>query len=132
MKLGRRPLSFHDFDQIMPDVERLLGSCSTVGNWSLAQICRHLSTALRVTADLPATTPQDPTLWIREELRRQIFESGQLPEGYSAPAAVIPKETLGERGEAEGQRESIAYYKASDGPVIPHLYLGPLTKAEWD
>ena len=93
MTPGRRPLSFENFDQIMPDVERLLGGCSTVGNWSLAQICRHLSAALRGTADLPR---HDATgsffVGIREELRRQIFESGQLLEGYAAASAMVPED----------------------------------------
>jgi hypothetical protein len=132
MTPGRRPLSFDNFDQIMPDVERLLGGCSTVGNWSLALICRHLSAALRGTADLPATTPQDPSLWISEELRRQIFESGQLLEGYAAPPAMVPEDAPCKKSAAEGLRQSIAYYRASDGPLIPHLYIGPLTKVGWD
>ena len=35
------------------------------------------------------------------------------------------------RSEVEELRESIAYYRASDGPSIPHLYLGPLTIEEF-
>jgi hypothetical protein len=132
MTPGRRTLSSGSFDRIMPDVERLLEGCTTVGNWSLAQICRHLAAALRLTADLPASTPQDPSLWIEEELKRQIFGSGLLLEGYLAPPEVVPAETSGGGREAEGLRHAIAYYKASSGPVIPHPYLGPLTKAEWD
>ncbi|HEX8199518.1 MAG TPA: DUF1569 domain-containing protein, partial [Isosphaeraceae bacterium] len=45
---------------------------------------------------------------------------------------IIPRETLGEREEAEGLRAAIAYYRASPGPVIPHRIFGPLTRDEWD
>src|SRR5689334_11503521 len=131
MTPGRRPLRFENFDQIMPDVERLLGGCTTLGHWSLPQICRHLSAALRGTVDRPDSMPYNPSLWVGEELKGKVFESGMLVEGYAAPPAFVPAQTLDERSEAEGLRQAIAYYKASDGPVVPHLYLGPLTKAEW-
>lgn len=129
---GRRTLRFDSFDDVMPDVERLLAGCTTVGHWSLGQICRHLAMALRVTVDLPATTPQDPTRWVTEARRRQIFERGFLPEGATAPARVFPTETRGERTEAEGLRRAIAYYRSSPGPVIPHVYIGPMTTEEWE
>src|SRR3954465_9670545 len=104
MTPGRRPLHIDHFDEIMPDVERLLGGCTTLGSWSLAQICRHLSTALRLTSDLPAPTPQDPSSWVDEELKRRVFSSGQLLEGYAAPSAMVPAGALCEESEAEGLR----------------------------
>ena len=113
MTPGRRTLSFNSVDEVMPDVERLLEGHTTVGNWSLAQICRHLATVTRRVVDLPASTPQDPSRWVGEEQKRQVLESGLLPEGLPGPPEVIPAETLGERDEAEGLRQAIAYYKAS-------------------
>ena len=47
MTQGRRTLRFNSLDEVMPEVERLLKGHSTVGTWSLAQICRHLSTVMR-------------------------------------------------------------------------------------
>ena len=132
MTPGRRTLSFGSFDEIMPDVERLLEGSTTVGNWSLAQICRHLATVMCRVVDLPATTPQDPSLWVGEDQKRQVLESGMLEEGIQGPQEVMPAGVLGEREEAVGLRSAIAHYKASGGPVIPHRRFGPLTKAEWD
>ncbi len=132
MTPGRRTLNFGTFDEIMPDVERLLEGSTTVGNWSLAQICRHLATVLRRVVDLPATTPQDPSQWVGDEQKRRVLESGMAEEGIQGPQEVMPTEVLGEREEAEGLRSAIAHYKASGGPVIPHRRFGPLTKAEWD
>jgi Protein of unknown function (DUF1569) len=119
-------------DDIMQDVERLLEGHRTVGNWSLAQICRHLATVMRRVVDLPASTSFDPSQRVGEEQKRQVFESGMLPEGIQGPQEVMPTAFLGEREEAENLRNAIAYYKASAGPVIPHRLFGPLTKAEWD
>ncbi len=39
MTSGRRALRYESFDEVMPDVERLLERHDTVGKWSLAQIC---------------------------------------------------------------------------------------------
>lgn len=132
MTAQRRVLRFASFDDVMPDVERLLQGHAAVGHWSLGQIFRHLANVLRRVVDLPATTPQDPALWVTEDKKRQVLESGVLPEGLPAPAEVVPDETLGAAEEAEGLRRAIAYYKASSGPVVAHRFLGPLSKAEWD
>ena len=129
---GRRSLRFGGFDEVMPDVQRLLEGHATVGEWSLPQICRHLATVMRRVVDLPASTPHDPAQWVGEERKRQVLESGLLPEGLPAPPEILPAETLGEREEAEGLRRAIAYYLASPGPAIPHRLFGPLTRAEWD
>jgi hypothetical protein len=132
MTPGRRSLSYGNIDEIMPDVKRLLQGHTTVGNWSLAQICRHVATVMRRVVDLPASTPQDPSLWVGQEQKRQIFDSGMLPEGIQGPAVVMPTEAFGEREEADGLRQAIEHYKASAGPAIAHRLFGPLTKAEWD
>jgi Protein of unknown function (DUF1569) len=117
---------------VMPDVERLLDGHATVGDWSLAQICHHLAATMRRVVDLPASTPFDSSLWVGEEKKREVLESGLIPEGLPGPQAVMPAEPLGEREEVEGLRQAIAYYKASAGPVVPHRFFGPLSKAEWD
>jgi Protein of unknown function (DUF1569) len=132
MTQGRRTLRFNCLDEVMPDVERLLVEHSTLGNWTLAQICRHLSTVMRRVVDLPASTPMDPSQWVSEDQKREVLDTGMLQEGLATPPLLLPPEELNEREEAEGLRAAIAHYKASNGPVIPHRIFGPLTKAEWD
>lgn len=131
MTPGRRDLQFQSFDQIMPDVDRLLLGHTTVGAWSLAQICRHLATVLRRVVDLPADTPLDPTQVVGPEFKRQVLESGRLPEGVPAPPVILPTDAGDPRDEAEGLRRAIAYFLASPGPVAPHRLFGPLTRDEW-
>jgi hypothetical protein len=132
MRPGRRTLAYASFDDIMPDVERLLAGHTTAGNWSLAQICRHVANVLRRVVDLPASTPSDPSKWVPEEQKKQVLESGRLPDGIQGPPETMPPDGLDAREEAEGLRRAIAHYRASAGPQIPHRILGPLTKAEWD
>jgi len=128
----RRPLSYDSLDQIMPDVERLLEGHTTVGNWSLAQICRHLATILRVVVDLPASTPSDPSLLFGEERKREFMESGTFPEGVPTAPPFEPPGPLDDREEAAGLRQAIAHYAASPGPVVAHPRFGSLTRGEWD
>lgn len=132
MTSGRRTLRFASLDDVMPDVERLMQGHTTVGQWSLAEICRHLANAMRRVVDLPASTPHDPSLLVSEAEKRQVFETGMLPEGLPAPPAILPTDTLSEREEAEGLRAAIAHYRASSCPVIPHRFFGHLTRDEWD
>lgn len=129
---GRRVLRFESLDEVMPEVERLIEDHTTVGAWSLAQICRHLATAMRRIVDLPASTPADPSKLLPAERKAEVFASGRIPEGLPAPPEIVPGDTLGEREEAEGLRAAIAYYTASNGPAVPHRLFGPLTRAEWD
>lgn len=132
MTRGRRSLRFGSLDEVMPEVERLLEGHTTVGRWTLPQICRHLATVMRRVVDLPASTPHDPSLWLGEGRKREVFASGMIPEGLPAPPEIVPGDVLGGREEAEGLRAAIAHYRASPGPAIPHRLFGPLTRAEWD
>ena len=131
MTPGRRPLEYRSFDEVMPDVERLLEGHTTVGTWSLAQICRHSATILRRWIDLPASTLHDPAHRVTGDQKRQVFATGRLPEGLPGPPGVIPLEAGGEREEAEGLRLAIADFLASAGPVASHRLFGPLTRDEW-
>jgi hypothetical protein len=132
MTYGRRTLRYESFEEVMPDVERLLAGHTTVGRWTLAQICHHLAAVLRRHVDLPASTVFDPSDQVPEESKREMLESGVLPGGIAAPPGVLPEAVGGEREEAEGLRAAIAYYRDSSGPAIPHRILGPLTREEWD
>jgi Protein of unknown function (DUF1569) len=132
MTEGRRTLRFGSLDEVLPEVERLREGHFTVGEWSLAQICCHLATAMRRVVDLPASTPQDPSQWVGEERKREVLESGLIPEGLPTLPEVLPAEGLDEPAEVEELRAAIAHYKSSAGPAISHRLFGPLMKTEWN
>lgn len=133
---GRRTLRYADFAAINDDVARLLAAPHrTVGRWSLAQICEHLAAVTRSLVDLPASTPFDPSKACTPEQKRQIFESGQLPEGIPLPpnreAPASPPESAPDQ--AEALRAALEHFAASPtGPVIKHRVFGPLDRDEWD
>lgn len=129
---GRRSLRFDSLDEVMPDVERLLEGHTTAGTWSLAQICCHLALVLRRIVDLPASTPFEPPPGFGEDLKRQVMESGRIPEGLPAPPAIQPAEALDPHEEADHLRQALAYFRAAPGPLAPHRFFGPLSREEWD
>jgi hypothetical protein len=104
---GRRTLRYESFEEVMPDVERLLAGHTTVGRWTLAQICHHLAAVLRRHVDLPASTVFDPADRVSEATKREVLESGVLPAGITAPPGVLPGAVGCEREEAEGLRAAI-------------------------
>lgn len=134
MTTERRTLQYTSLDNVIPDVERLMLGHLTVGNWSLAEICRHLAGTIRLAVDTPATTRHDPALQFPQEKIDQVFESGKLPEGLPRPAAAsstLP-EPINVQDAANLLRDAIAYYAASPGPASGHRFLGPLSKDQWD
>ena len=126
----RRQLAFAGLDEVMPEVERLLAGHTPVGGWTLAQICNHLATGIRLTLDVPVR-PAEPT---REQdvARRRFFGRSQFPEGMQAPIAVlVPRADLDAHEEARSLRHEIARFASCAGPFPAHPLLGPLTRAEW-
>jgi hypothetical protein len=133
MTPGRRTVHFQTIDDVMPDVEQLLHGHTTVGTWSLAQICNHLATVTRRVIDLPADTTHDPALLAPPGVKEQVLQSGQLPEQIPSPPTVQPPAGLDPHEEANRLRQAIAHYNASPtGPLAPHRVFGRLTKEEWD
>jgi len=132
MTPGRRTLRFQSLDEIMPEVERLLDGNSTVGNWSLGQMCRHLAAILRASVDMPASPPRDRSRRVDDERGREMLESGALPEGLKTAPPFEPPAGLDDREEAEALRAAIAHYRASSGPVMAHPMFGEIPRADWD
>ncbi|WP_435017781.1 DUF1569 domain-containing protein [Tundrisphaera sp. TA3] len=132
MTPGRRPLRYDSLDAITADVDRLLAGHTRVGRWSLAQICQHLATMTRLVVDAPPPTPDAPPPASNPDLKRQVFETGLLPEGIPLPPTLVLPPVREAREEAEGLRDALAHYAASPGPAIPHRVFGPLSREEWD
>jgi hypothetical protein len=126
----RRQLEFASLDDVMPEVERLLAGHTTVGGWTLAQICNHLATGIRLTLDVPVH-PSEPT---REQdlARRRFFSRSQFPEGMQAPIPVlVPQADLDAPKEAGSLGAAIARFAACTRPLPAHPRLGPLSREEW-
>jgi Protein of unknown function (DUF1569) len=126
----RRTLTFASLDDVMTDVERLLEGHVTVGRWSLAQICNHLATAIRLTLDV-RRRPSEPSPE-QDDARRRFFAQGKFPEGMEAPIPIlVPEPDLNARTEADSLRGVLARFAAFDGALPAHPRLGAMTRDEW-
>jgi hypothetical protein len=125
----RRQLSFKSLDDVMPEVERLLKGHAVAGQWSLAQICNHLATTIRVTArpaaEVGQATPEQAAM------RTGFFAGGRFPEGRQSPAPFVPRPDLNAAEEAESLVSAIERFHSASGPFPAHPFIGPLSRDEW-
>lgn len=126
---GRRELDFRGFDEVKADVARLLAGHACVGNWSLAEILRHLAEAMRLTVEGPPA-PEGPT---REQdvLRRRFLSYARFPDGVAAPAVLGSPEGGDAGAAAEEFSRRVDAFVTHEGPFASHPRLGPLSREEW-
>ncbi len=133
MKAGRRPLTFTSLDRVMPDVDQLLAGHTTVGEWSLGQICNHLTTALTWTVEgYPRLVPWVVRKTAGPLLLKRILKTGQFPDRIKLPGRYQPKPDLDERAEAEALRAAFWHFAAHAGPLSDHPMAGQIARADWE
>ena len=135
MRVSRRPLTFASLDEVMPDVERLLRGHTTVGSWSLGQICSHLAQALHFTIDGFPAEARLPWI-IRKTIGRfllwRILRTGRFVEGMRMPVKYEPVPGSDARTEAESLRAALRRFAAHTGPLAEQPLYGPVSRAVWE
>ena len=130
---GRRAVTFARLDEVMPDVERLLQGYTTVGRWSLGQICNHLAMAVNGSIDgSPAKAPWLVRTLVAPIVLRKLLKSETMPEGVKVPESVLPKPGLDDRAEAEALRAALKRFAEHTGALVDHPFFGPLGRDRWD
>ena len=106
--IGRRPLHFDTLVEVMPDVDQLLRGHTTLGRWSLGQICNHLTGALIGSVEgYSVRAPWLLRMTVAPLMKRKLLESGRMREGIKLPEKVLPRPGLDARIEAEGLRGAL-------------------------
>jgi hypothetical protein len=133
MKAARRSLEFASLDRVMPDVDQLLAGHTTVGHWSLGQICNHLTQSLTWTVEgYPKLVPWLVRKTVGPLLLKRILRTGRFPDGIKLPARYLPKPELDDRAEAEALRAALWHLAAHSGPLADHPMAGPIPRADWE
>tara|TARA_A100001391_G_C5009824_1_gene262955 strand:+ start:354 stop:839 length:486 start_codon:yes stop_codon:yes gene_type:complete len=127
-----RELHFDDLNAAMEEARSLLASgYQRHGNWSLGQICRHL------------TLVQDPSVagypkwmslfaFLRPVMRRVLLPkilSGDSPRGIRTASMFVPPADLDDAREVEVFATSVARFQAHLGDYAPHPAFGRLSRA---
>ncbi len=118
---ARRELAFSSLDQVMPDVDRLLAGYKGVGNWSLGQMCHHLTQSIAGSVEgFPGQAPWLLRKTLGPLIIRGILKQGKMREGVQVPEAFQPKPGLDDRAEAEALRAAVRIFGEHHGPLAEH------------
>jgi Protein of unknown function (DUF1569) len=127
----RRPLTFDTLDRVMPDVDRLMAGHTTVGNWTLGQICNHLTIGLIGSIDgMDLRVPWVLRKLVAPLVLRRILSAGSMGEGVKVPPALLPKSEVDDRAEVEALRAALQMFAAHSGPMAAHPFFGTLTRVQ--
>src|SRR5260221_1601287 len=118
---SRRTLVFTHLDEVMPEVDRLLVGCTTVGNWSLGQTCNHLALNIRSSVEgYEIRAPWVIRAILGPVIKKQLFRKDQIKPGFKTPEANVPKPGLDDRAVAEALRAAITTYLAHHETHTPN------------
>ena len=133
---GRRKVSYGTYDDLLADLATLAsGPTEVLGNWSFAQICRHLAVALNGSIDGVPFRASLPMRIMATLLMKKRFLTKTLPAGFQIPvtakAIVEPGDSVELQEQLTALREAIERVK-TDKTRARHPFFDELTTEQWD
>lgn len=128
---GRRTVHYASLNDLLSEAEQISREeFQTLGNWSPAQIYKHLAMSFDSSIDgmdfkLPA-----PVRFVMNLLMKRRFLTKPIPAGFKSTEKFIPRETSIEEG-LEALRTAIER-QARETSRVDHPGFGKLTNKEWD
>ena len=134
---NKRSLSFANFEEMMAEVRSLLdGGYVSIGNWTLAQTCAHLSDWMRFPMDgFPKPPlPMRMLFWVMKitigpGMKRKILSEGFAGGMPTAPETVPEPGFLTDLKAVELLQQTIGRLMAYNGDFLPSPLFGPMDKA---
>lgn len=131
MTQNLRTLRYASLDSAVDDARALMDSgYERQGDWSLAQICRHLCLVQNPSID---GYPGWMSLFafLRPAMRRWLLPkllSGDSPRGIRTSSIFLPPTDLDDATEVEAFARSVARLKAYVGEFAPHPAFGRMPR----
>jgi hypothetical protein len=131
--MNRRGLRFHEYDDILADVDSLLASgYDRAGQWSLGQMCHHTATVMEMSLDgFPGRLPWLFRAIARRFLLRKILRHHVFQRRFPAPKYIQPPDGEEDHAGVERLRAVLGRLKTHSGPMKPSPLFGTLTPEEW-
>lgn len=137
----RRDLRFHDFHEVVADLDRLeaamdAGTLASTGNWSPGENFDHLAKFLQFAFDgFPSKAPP-PVRWIARMMfkNKATHTEEPFPAGFKLPkqaSALLPRDGVTDRQGLDYLRQQIARILDGEKMTQPSPLLGQLTHEEW-
>ena len=126
----RRRLRFACEDDALAELARLRKGCRPLKNWSMAQICWHLSFALKFMSPpaSPIPTPQEAAA--KAGFIDLILKTGRPPPGFEAPPETVPPSGCVD-GEIDRLETALPQLKAYPHPLVGMGPFGPVPILEY-
>lgn len=133
---NRRELRYASYDELLDDLDALTaGETEVLGNWSLAQICRHLASAFNSSIDGVSFRASWHVRVLAKTFLKKRFLHQKLSPGFKIPGSAKkqfePEESLDLNEQAEALREAIGRVK-SDKSRAQHPFFDQLSTQQWD
>jgi len=127
-----RSFVVEDLSQVMPEVRRLLASSHTVGDWTLAQICRHLADTVDASMDgFNMRRHRLKRTFCGKLLLHLTFRYG-IPPGYTVDPTLSPPKGADLDQAVADLEKALARYQAHRDRLHPHPLFGRLSRPMWD
>ena len=122
----RRALAFDTFQQVLAEIAEVRKAHRTTGNWTLAQVCKHLADSVNGSIDgfdlrqhrIKRTLFKRPLLWY-------TFRWG-IPREYTVDPALTPPREIDIEAALVELTPSIQRYTAPHRPPSDERLLAPL------
>jgi len=132
----KRQLSFKSMDEMLAEVRSLLEKGYTSnGNWTLAQVCGHLSDWMRFPLDgFPKPPlPLRMIFWVMKKtiapgMKRKILAEGFKSGMPTAPETVPKPDAMTDQQAVELLQQTVDRTQAYQGELIPSPLFGPMDR----
>src|SRR5207248_3048063 len=127
MTRGRRQSRFAKLAEVTRDIEHLLtAGHRTLGRWTLAQICNHLSESIGYSLDgFPGRhAPWPVRVTIGKLIRELMLTTGRIKEGVPLPGMYQPDATLDAREQLKILAATIERFEQAQEFKL-HPLIGP-------
>ncbi|PQO47113.1 hypothetical protein C5Y93_05630 [Blastopirellula marina] len=132
----RRPLKLERLPDVVAECERLLQSGYTKsGNWTLAQICRHLRLTIESNMDGYPVWMTVLGYPLRPILRRFALPKllmGNSPKGVPTAGMFVPPGDLDDGVEVGRLKECVTRFVESSAPLHGHPGFGNMTHDQFN
>jgi hypothetical protein len=133
---ARRPLTFHDLDDVLRDVDALAaGGYDRAGNWDLAQACRHLAEWMRFAVDGYPRSPLPVRLifaalrpTIGRSVLRKTLDTGSMGAGSPTLRETVPAPAADPMPAVAELRRTIERFRDHRGEYHASPLFGALTR----
>ena len=130
----RRPLDFQTLAEVQADVSWLVeAGYDRLGDWSLAQVCDHLTLFMRQSLEGFEFRLPLPLQWIGRRVALPLtLRRRRMPAGMRSPSSLLPPTT--QTGDREAvDRLSLMLDRVSQhgGELEPSPLFGRMSREQW-